>query len=59
MRPADETGRRLVQKYVQRKFAKAARRDESQAAIEERSSRLSAIHKVRSISLGMMQLDKT
>ena len=32
MRPADKTGRQLVQKYVQRKFTKAARRDESQAA---------------------------
>ena len=46
MRPADETGRRLVQKYVQRKFAKAARRDESQAAALRAQHSLSAIAKV-------------
>lgn len=39
MRPVDETGRRLVQKYVQHKFAKAARRDESQAVLDARLKR--------------------
>ena len=44
MRPTDETSRRLVQKYVQRKFAKAARRDESQAAQHIRAQREAESH---------------